>query len=259
MRSRSSHLTDEDARYLSHLRAESLATLKVALRGHTEVAFVGLPSHRNLGDSMIAAGTMAYLKRLGVRIRYLSDIYTFDRAVLAGLPAPTPVLFQGGGNLGDLYPWEEQFRLDIIAREPKRRYIFLPQTIHFEQAENIDRSAAGYAVASDLTMLVRDKPSEVFVHKHFGGSEVLWSPDYALGWTPSVRFQARDRGLMVVARTDGESRPGDRGRAAADLVLRSHQRRRLEGRRAGESTVTEAASGISCASRAARFGARRPG
>lgn len=204
-----SRLNDHDAAYLRKLRHQTLDVLRSALRGQDEVAVLGLPAHRNLGDSLIAAGTRAYLRELDVRVRYVCSHSTYDEAVLARLPATMPVLFLGGGNLGDLYPTEEEFRHQVITSAPHRRFILLPQTIHFADPANIDRSAVAYAEASNLTILVRDTASQTIAEEGFGSAEVVWSPDHALGWTPRLSRGRADE-LVVIARVDDESREADR-------------------------------------------------
>lgn len=64
-------LARQDALYLDHLRTITQGKLQSVLRGRDEVAYVGVPRHRNLGDSMIAGGTTAYLGRIGVKIKSL--------------------------------------------------------------------------------------------------------------------------------------------------------------------------------------------
>ena len=211
-------LTQKDALYLDHLRKVSQGTLESVLRGRNEVAYVGVPRHRNLGDSMIAGGTMAYLSRLGVKIRYMCDLNGLDMSVIRALPATMPILIPGGGNLGDLYPHEEAFRLHIIAENPGRRFIILPQTIYFRRDDALERSAQVYRSARDLTLIVRDRASQTFAAQNFSGVELAWSPDHALGWTPTLRSVSKRR-PMVIARGDDESLAEDRRIPAMDWTF----------------------------------------
>ncbi|WP_169795319.1 polysaccharide pyruvyl transferase family protein [Kribbia dieselivorans] len=192
-----------------------MSVLVDALRGHTKVALLGIPRHRNLGDSMIAGGTLALLRRMNVEVVYLSDLAGLDLKVLHALPQDLPVLFLGGGNLGDLYPYEEESRLRVIATDPDRRYVVLPQTIHFENTDAVERSARVYSSAPDLTLLVRDRRSQAFAEEAFPHVEAVWSPDHALGWTPTVR-PSHMRRPRVVARRDEEAMHQDRDAPADD-------------------------------------------
>ena len=211
-------LTRQDALYLDHLRTITQAKLQSVLRGRDEVAYVGVPRHRNLGDSMIAGGTTAYLGRIGVKIKYMCDLNGLDMSVIRSLPPTMPILLHGGGNLGDLYPHEEAFRLRIIAENLQRRFVVLPQTIHFRHDDNLEMSAQVYDSARDLTVMVRDRESEAFAAKSFSDTQLVWSPDHALGWTPILRNVSK-RQPVIIARSDDESMPADRGIPAKDWTF----------------------------------------
>lgn len=205
-----SRLSSHDAMLLNSLRTRTQAGLGEVLEGAREVVLLGTPRHGNLGDSLILAGTLAYLKRLNVRILYSSDYATYSKEVVSKLPAEAPILFQGGGNFGDLYPLEDSFRRDVIAQFPARRFIALPQSIHFRSDRALTDAQRGYGAAKRLTVMVRDSASLEFARSHLSMSDALLVPDFAFGWTP--RFSRRAKlNATVIARADEEVRPADAG------------------------------------------------
>ena len=171
----------------------------IALIGGRPVAFLDIPLHGNTGDLLILRGTLAFLKRNGVRIRQISSVYNYRE-----IPDPeTVILFQGGGNFGDLYPGIQKFREKIILAYPENRIIFLPQSVCYQSAEEQRKSAEILCAHADLHIFIRDRKS-FCIAKEMARSVYL-VPDMAHHLYP-VRFRARaGRRPLHLIRTDKEA------------------------------------------------------
>lgn len=203
-------LTSADAAYLERLRRETLDTLRRALAGSPrEVVFLDAPTYRNFGDSMIWDGSLRYLRELGHRVVYTADIRRFRDEDLRKVPGDAPLILQGGGNMGDLWPTCEEFRRHIVTTYPKRRILVMPQSIHFESPDALRASVADYQVADSLTVLLRESRSLNIADQHFAGIDVQFCYDAALGVSVPERVAAERPGL-VIARGDKEAKPADR-------------------------------------------------
>jgi exopolysaccharide biosynthesis predicted pyruvyltransferase EpsI len=206
-------LTVEDRAHLGALRDESRSRLREAIGPGRDVALVDAPRQRNVGDSLIFAGELAYLRGLGLRIRYLADLWTYDATRLRRALPEGPVLLHGGGNLGDLWPGHQALRERVVRELPDRRVVQLPQSVHFEDGAHAERARDVFAAHDDLHLLLRDSLSMQKAADLFPGVPATFCPDMALGWeAPSGKSAGEE--VLVIARADHE--------AASDLGAVDH-------------------------------------
>lgn len=172
--------------------------------------FLDAPTYRNFGDSMIWEGSRRYLRELGFRIRYTADIRRFRDEDLRKVPSDAILVLEGGGNLGDLWPTCEEFRQHIVRTYPQRRIVVMPQSIHFEGSEALERSAAGYRRGENLTVLLRESRSMDIAESNLKDVDIRFCYDAALGVrVPELPVARKKAGPVIIARGDKESRPDD--------------------------------------------------
>lgn len=174
-----------------------------------DCALLDFPDHVNLGDSAIWLGERATLRRCGVRVVYAADVMTFSADALRRHATDLVILLSGGGNVGDLYPHLQRFRESVIRAFPDRRIIQLPQSIHFQAPDNLQRARATFEGHPNFTLLVRDQPSFDFARREFG-VPIRLCPDMAfgLGMLPRPRPPSDD--IVFLLRDDIEARPATR-------------------------------------------------
>ena len=122
-------------------------------------ALVDFPNYTNVGDSAIWVGERAVLDHLGIEVAYTADRISFRRRTLERRIGRGPILINGGGNFGDLWPAWQEFREELVTAFPKNPIIQLPQSIHFAATENLDRARAALQGHPDFVVLVRDLAS----------------------------------------------------------------------------------------------------
>lgn len=198
-------LSERDHDILVELRTQTMEVLSSVLGSEPlEIAYLDTPRHRNLGDSLIWAGTLNYLRALGHRVVYHTDLGRYSNDVLARLPANTVVIFQGGGNMGTLYPFHEEFRHGVIARHPHRKFVVMPQSLHYS-AQAAEREAAeAYGLGRDVTLLVREHRSEEIALRSFRKLNVTFCPDAAFGAELEAWPQRERNRILILSRTDDE-------------------------------------------------------
>lgn len=204
-------LLPSDRDYLEKLRGETRGLLREVLgSGGRDVVFLDAPTYRNFGDSLIWEGSLRYLRELGFKVRYTADIRRFRDEDLRKVPGDAIIVLEGGGNLGDLWPTCEEFRQHIVKTYPQRRIVIMPQSIHFEDSEALERSAAGYRRGENLTVLLRESRSIEIAREHFRDVDVRFCYDAALGVrVPELPVARQKAGPVIIARGDKESRPDD--------------------------------------------------
>lgn len=133
-----------------------------------------LPYYNNIGDALIWQGEEDYLRTLPYKClgRYALETFTYPPIADGAL-----VLFQGGGNFGDLWTKHHEFKMQVVERYPNCKFLFLPQTVFFQKQENMMACAARLA-GRDVTICARDKVSYETLKQHFN-NPVLLVPDMA--------------------------------------------------------------------------------
>lgn len=166
-------------------------------------ALLDFPNYDNVGDSAIFLGEMEYLHRRSLLPSYIATTNNcnwgrMDKAIGSG-----PILLQGGGNFGDLWPWFQEFREDVLTRYPGRRVVQFPQTISYSSQENIERTARIIERHGAFTLLVRDQSSFELATKFFQ-CDVRLCPDMAFQIDHRNHCSTRHE-LLLHLRTDQEA------------------------------------------------------
>ncbi len=169
------------------------------------VALLDFPRYANVGDSAIWLGQLRCLRTLGMGppvVTCAHDVASLDR--LATRIGRRPILLSGGGNLGDLWPRHQEFRERVITAFPNNRIVQLPQTIHFTEETALDRARDVFNRHSNLTLLVRDRPSLDLATSAFQ-VDVRLCPDMAFYLGPLRRAGPAAEPVVTLLRRDSES------------------------------------------------------
>lgn len=189
------------------------ALLEPLLPAGTPVAVIGFPNYDNVGDSAIWCGTMAWLDAHDVPVVYHADEWAYHpRALARALPPDGIVVFQGGGNFGDLYPWHQDLRLRVMTDHPDRDYVQLPQTIEFRDPRAAATTARTIAGVRSFSMLCREHGS-IDVARESLGVRATLAPDMAFALCNRFRDAHRNAvsataSLLWLARSDDEALSG---------------------------------------------------
>lgn len=193
-----------------------------ALIGDRPIHYVDVPMYANVGDLLIMLGTERFFERHRLRVAHRCTYFQFEPARVR--PGEV-VVFQGGGNLGDLYRHPQAERDAGIARLPGHRIIVLPQSIHFDDPAERERTAARWRRHPDLHLGVRDRDSQAQARSFTPHVHLL--PDMAHQLWPlrPPPPPGGRHGTLHFLRTDGEATgaPGApaRGHAPAGPVTRA--------------------------------------
>jgi pyruvyl transferase EpsO len=169
----------------------------------SSVALLDFPNHSNVGDSAIWLGEYAYLAhRKDLTVRYVCE----GTASSANFPKISPqyvILIHGGGNFGDLWPRHQQFRERIIQQYQGNRIIQLPQSVHFQDIQNLERCRNIFNSHPDFHLIVRDSESFDLAGRIHDGPTYL-CPDMALCMGAVPRTAKPRHPIVGLMRTDKE-------------------------------------------------------
>jgi pyruvyl transferase EpsO len=170
-----------------------------ALIGTDRVHYLDIPMHRNIGDLLIMSGTLRFFERYQVKIGVKAAYFSY-RPKWA-LPDDV-IVFQGGGNFGDLYDGHQQTRHCVIQALPRNRIIILPQTIHFRSKDAYEACCRTLSQHPDLHICVRDRSSYELalpMSRH-----VYLLPDMAHQLWPIPRSRPSESRHLAFMRVDDE-------------------------------------------------------
>lgn len=200
-----------DVEYLSSLRSKTVEALREVLGDIKDIAVVDAPNQRNVGDSLIWLGEREYIRKLGLRLRYVADLWSYDaRDLRRALPRGGAVLLHGGGNFGDLWLGHQVLREKVATELADYKLIQLPQSVYFNDEARASEANQILGAHPDLHVLLRDSLSMERAALQLPSVSVAYCPDMALGWSPpaSAKLAASDRQrprVLVIARKDMEA------------------------------------------------------
>lgn len=196
-----------DSNRLTALRRQTEVVLRNAIGDVRDVAVLDVPNQRNVGDSLIWAGELAYLERLGYRVRHVSDLRTYDaNDVRRSLKRGGVVLLHGGGNLGDLWLGHQRLREHVAQELQEFKIVQLPQSVYFENPERARQANERMSAHPDLTVLLRDTESMSRARNQLPDLNHVFCPDMALGYEPPPHITGSlEKRVLVIARADHES------------------------------------------------------
>lgn len=195
----------DDSLFVDGLRTSLIEVTKTFVAPDQRVAHVGYPDHWNAGDPAIWLGTQAILNQLGANIVYKCSLHDYDNKIMDQvIDNDTVIIISGGGNLGDIWPRHQIFREKIITDFPKNKIVQFPQSVSFQEKENIKRFKSVVKNHDDLHFLIRDKTSLRLFEKMFDVSVTL-APDAAYGLGNFENLELPSYDMIGLIRSDKES------------------------------------------------------
>ena len=195
------------------------AALRDLLPAGSRCALVGYPNHWNTGDPAVWLGALDVLERLGVQIVYECEWRTYSKKALSEAVDDGPILINGGGDLGDLWPNDQGLRERVLQDFPNNPVLQLPQSIWYEKEENVERFRRLCEHHTNFHLLVREAQSLELARSYFDVPSSL-CPDmvFALGSIePPVQAT---KSVFWLSRSDKESRFFETPQSDHDLECR---------------------------------------
>ena len=167
-----------------------------------DYVFLDLPYHPNVGDTLISMAAKNYLRRFKYKCLYYSSEFTFDDRII---DPDTLIIFNGGGNFGDLWQNYTIFRNKIINKYPHNHFLVLPQSVYYEDNAHLKEDINVYSQCPHMTICARDRQSYDLLKQHFVKNDVLLVPDMAFYSDDKFFTASNSTGkLLFLKRNDKE-------------------------------------------------------
>lgn len=139
--------------------ADDLEKLKTHIPTGRPVVYFDYAVYGNVGDMLIHKATEYFFELNDNRVLDAFNLQNYERGLDKSFPLNTVVVFQGGGNFGDLFPRHDQLRLAVLERFRQHQAVVLPQTVYFENDQSCRDTMAAYNAHDRLTLCLRDTRS----------------------------------------------------------------------------------------------------
>lgn len=175
-----------------------------------DVIIVDAPYYKNIGDVLIWEGEIQFLHEKGCNLLGSYSSHTF---LFPDIDSKTTILFNGGGNLGDIYPEHMVFLKKIINKYPNNKIIVFPQTVHYNNKKSLEKDMQELSLHKNMFFCTRDVVSRNNVMQFLGENRVACLPDMAfcIDLTPYIPSQPdKSNGdMLYIHRTDCEVSTGE--------------------------------------------------
>lgn len=167
----------------------------------SDYALLDVPDYDNIGDNLIWQGELDFLEKVPYQKKYECSYLFFEDKHVRDVNL---LLFQGGGNFGDIYDAVQNFRLNLIRRYTNKKIIIFPQTIYYQDEKRISEDAKIINKHPDLTICVRDERSCELAKRNFLNAKIILLPDMAFCIDSIVFPLEKGKKKLLMYRKDGE-------------------------------------------------------
>lgn len=175
------------------------------------IYFIATPIYDNLGDQAIVNAQMLLFQDIGLK-KNIVEITRYQYEKLKGylqklIRKEDLIVIDGGGNMGTLWPEEEQKMRDIIKRFSENPIFIFPQTAYFEESakgqNELQKSVQIYNMHKNLTIFCRDMQTYELINNRFDKIKAYYTPDIVLYTTYNSEDTVR-KNILLCMRNDLE-------------------------------------------------------
>lgn len=169
------------------LRRKLLAFIKFSVMGkqNSKCLFLGTPTHKNMGDHAIVYAQYKFIKdhfdNADIFEMSRLEYETYKVIVKLLTPKGRLIVVDGGGNLGTLWPVEDNCIRDIIGRFKNNPILVFPQTAYYEDSEEghmlYDKTVGLINNCKNLIFMFRDRKSYELFNGRVVNGRILLCPD----------------------------------------------------------------------------------
>lgn len=179
-------------------------------KGTRCAVLMSTPIHGNLGDQAIVYAEYGFLKQCGINNIIEVDRFSYEncKTVIQRLVKKNDLIVVcGGGNMGSLWPEEDDIIREIVNIYNMNQIVIFPQTCYYDQTleskRRLERNYLAYSECEKLTVALREEKSYSFFRENFPGIRCILVPDIVLSCEPKMKNQER-KDILLCFRNDIE-------------------------------------------------------
>ncbi len=195
------------------------------------IFILSTPRHGNLGDHAIVYSQYNFFESIGYKSRIIEfneTMYAVCKdAIQKIIYQDDIVIIDGGGNIGTLWPREENIIRDIITRFSQNPVFIMPETAYFENSDSgkeaLKESIRIYSSHPDLTVFCRDEGTYKLFSEKFTKVKSFYVPDMVMFLSGLCQQKSRD-GALICFREDLE---GVFSQTAKDIINKKIESKKI--------------------------------
>lgn len=208
------------------MREQILKIWKVCSIMRAKLVLIGTPTHPNIGDSAIAQAERLYLSQFGKVVEITAHEFLSDRQLFKKYIKKKHIIcLYGGGNMGDIWPYEEDLRRNILEDYDNNMKFIFPQTLYYSNPKAEEQSKKWYQ-SDNIVMMGREKTSYLKMKELYPKATVLYVPDIVLSTSKNdwgITTDSRERkGTLLCIRSDVERAISDKDVEQIKLMVHGH-------------------------------------
>ncbi|MBJ7671165.1 polysaccharide pyruvyl transferase family protein [Weissella confusa] len=186
-----------------------------------------VPTNGNLGDQALVYATDLFLLD---HFPQYDVIHVANDEINSGLNSIAKkvrqsdiILWNGGGNLGTIYPSAEYSRWDVMNKMPQTKMVVFPQSVSFKLGSTAfeKKSIREYGKKNNLTVFLREEQSYRYFKHNFEKTNSKLTPDivfYLAGKNLLADNKHERNGVLTLLRNDIEKSIDDIDKFQDDLT-----------------------------------------
>lgn len=174
------------------------------------IFLLGTPEHGNLGDHAIAIAETKFIKEAKPNFNIIeitgAQFRHNNNCILEPVNKNDIIIITGGGFIGDLWIDEENMIRNIIQSYPKNKIIIFPQTIFFQDSNELNITRNIYQNHKHLFVCLRERISYNFCKDNLIGGKFkkyYLVPDMVMNL--DICENTNKDGILLAFRKDKES------------------------------------------------------
>ncbi len=222
-------LNEADAALLAQQAKAIEACFDQYIPAGAPVALLQFPYDFNVGNHMMWAVAVDYLKKRGAHIAYAAHGGNFDVKAMARAIGDGVVLFLGGVTISRLWPRHAEVKRIVAAACPRNRLISLPSTMLFIDDDDQRQASTIFGDHADVVLMARDPVSGQSAREVFSDRvQVVTIHDSTFLLAPQARLRPPLHNIIWLARDDME---GSDAKPPSDVDVFDWTHDEREGRR----------------------------
>lgn len=206
-------INDQTLRVIEH-QQEELINQIIQKRNEKNIFIMAVHSCNNIGDLAISISEEAFLVRHFPNhnvftISSLSLCY-FWNIIIGIIKSSDIIVIHGGGNMGDLWSREEELRRNIINTFTSNVIISFPQSVYFQNKEELNKSIKTYESHKKLMLAARDDASADKMREYFPSVKVVRTEDIVFSYNFIFNFNnygdTMEEQVLFILRNDKEKK-----------------------------------------------------
>lgn len=182
---------------------------------HDNIILIDLPTNGNLGDQALVYATEKFIKDVisnDINLVEISnaEINSSIKFLKKSLTLNDLIIWNGGGNIGTLYPSAELSRWNMFKIFPDQYIIMFPQSVYFSLSKIrfLKKSIYEYERKKNLSIYLRERKSFQFFKNNFSVSKLELVPDIVFYLENKMPIQINSKqqrtGIITLLRNDIE-------------------------------------------------------